>query len=87
MYYLNAADFFVLPTLAEGCCNAIIEALACGLPVISSNLPFNDDILDENNSIKINPMDIQALRESMTMLIEDELLRNRLSDGALRQAK
>src|SRR5699024_7768166 len=51
-YFYSAADAFVLPTLNEGCCNAIIEAMACGLPIVSSNRPFNDDILDESCSIR-----------------------------------
>ena len=54
--YLCASDIFVLPTLAEGCCNAIIEALACGLPVVSSNRSFNYDILNDQNSILVDPM-------------------------------
>lgn len=53
--YLNASDVFVLPTLTEGCCNAIIEAMARGLPIVSSNLTCNDGILNESNSIRINP--------------------------------
>lgn len=32
--YLSAADIFVLPTTGEGCCNAIVEAICCGLPMI-----------------------------------------------------
>ncbi len=85
--YLNASDVFVLPTLAEGCCNAIVEAMACGLPVISSKLEFNDDILDSNNSIKIKPQDVNEISVALKKIISDENLRYKLSKGAEETAK
>lgn len=69
--YLNCADVFVLPTLAEGCCNAIVEAMACGLPIISSELSFNDDLLTDSNAIRINSMDIDAIANAIQSLYED----------------
>ena len=87
VYYLNAADFFILPTLAEGCCNAIIEAIACGLPVISSDLPFNRDILDESNSILVDPTDITSIQEAIVRLYENIDLRKQLSYGSIQKAK
>lgn len=66
--YLNAADLFVLPTRKEGCCNAIVEALAVGLPVVSSDGAFNDDILDHRNSIRVNPDDVSAIRDAILKL-------------------
>lgn len=84
--YLSMADIFVLPTLAEGCCNAIVEAMACGLPIISSNLPFNDDILNESNSIRIDSNDIQAITTAIQTLYDNEKLREKLSAGALETA-
>lgn len=85
--YLNAADCFVLPTLAEGCCNAVVEAMACGLPIISSNLSFNWDVLDESNSILVEPTNVEQIAQAIKSLKEDRYLRDILSDGALKKAE
>lgn len=81
--YLNCSDVFVLPTQSEGCCNAIVEALAIGLPVISSEGAFNDDILDEYNSIRINPNDIDAIASAIKRLKDDVMLRKQMSEYSL----
>ena len=81
--YLNAADVFVLPTKGEGCCNAIVEALACGLPVISSDLAFNDDILNDENSIRVNVEDERQIADAIIRLKEDTELKTKLSQGAV----
>lgn len=86
-YFYSTADVFVLPTLNEGCCNAIIEAMACGLPIISSNLPFNDDVLDETNSIKIDPNNVDEIVEAIKRLKDDSELRVQLSKGSLKRAE
>lgn len=84
--YLSAADVFVLPTRNEGCCNAIVEALACGLPIISTDAPFNYDILDESNSILVDSENIQQISDAIKNLKNDVDLRNNLSNGALVKA-
>ena len=66
--YLGASDAFVLPTLKEGCCNAIVEALACGVPVISSNRPFNDDILNKDNAILVDPESVDEIAKAIYTL-------------------
>lgn len=81
--YVNCSDVFVMPTQKEGCCNAIVEALAMGLPVISANRSFNDDILDEKNSIRINPDDVDALAEAIRILKDNKKLRQSMADYSL----
>ena len=85
--YLNAADVFVLPTLAEGCCNAILEAMACGIPVVSSNRSFNKEILDDTNAVLIDPLSEDEIYEAIRLLKENPAKREELSCGCLEKAK
>ena len=85
--FLSAVDVFVLPTLHEGCCNAVIEAMSCGKPVISSDLPFNHDILHDGNSILVDPMDIAGIRSAVTELRDSPAKREALAARALEDAQ
>lgn len=86
-FYLSASDVFVLPTLHEGCCNSIVEAMSCGLPIISSNLPFNWDILDDTNSIMVNPNNVDEISYAIAMLRDNPEKRMSLAEGAIRKAQ
>lgn len=80
--YLTACDVFVLPTENEGCSNAIIEAMACGLPIISTDAPFNYDILNNDNSILIDCHDINQIKKAILKIKNDANLRENLSKGS-----
>lgn len=85
--YLNAADVFVLPTLNEGCCNAIVEAMACGLPIISSDRSFNHDILSQNNSILVDPENVDEISDAIYKLYGNPQLMKELSDNSYKKAQ
>lgn len=85
--FLNAIDVFCLPTLSEGSCNAIVEAMACGVPIISSKLPFNFDALDETNSILIDPLSVDDISQAIRELFELPEKRILLSKKSLEKAK
>lgn len=80
--YLSAADFFILPTKAEGCCNAIVEAMACGLPIISADGAYNDDILSEKYSIRTDPNDIMAMSNAIKILRDNPDQKRKMSQAA-----
>lgn len=69
---LNAADLFVLASRSEGWCNAIAEALACGCPVVASDVGGNREVMNDWGLGWLVPLDnetafferiCQALRE------------------------
>ena len=85
--WLSAADIFVLPTVAEGSCNAILEAMGCGLPVISSDIPSNREILDPSMSILVDPMNISQIKKAIVTLADDAYMRKTMGLAALKQSR
>ena len=85
--YLNASDIFVIPTRWEGCCNCIIEAMACGLPIVSSDRSFNWDVLNKENAILIEPDSIEEIADAIALLNDDSELRKCLGQKSLSVSK
>jgi len=86
-YLLSCCDIFCLPSLAEGMSVALLEALACGLPVIVSDLPFNRSFLDEKNAIFVDPKNILEISEAINHLRRNDLLRNQMSKNNIEKAQ
>lgn len=85
---LNKADIFVLPSWHEGMPNALIEALASGLPTISSSVGIiSDYIIDNYNGILVNPKNQLNLKKAIEKTINDVNLRKKLSKNGFDLAK
>ncbi len=60
--WLNASDVFCLPSLNEGCPNVLLEALACGVPVVATRVGGIPEIINSDNlGILVSPHDPEAL--------------------------
>lgn len=83
--WLNAADIFVLPTREEGCSNAVIEAIACGLPIVTSIGPHLEDIVDDDVAIRVDPTNVGAIREAILTLKNNPDRRKQMSEACLKK--
>lgn len=83
---MKKADIFVLSSRYEGFPNVLSEAMACGLPAISTNCPYgpSDLIENEKNGILVDVDDIEAMAKEIRRLIENEKLRRELGQEARR---
>jgi hypothetical protein len=84
-FLYNMAKVFVYPSYYEGFGLPVLEAMACGTPVITSNVSSMPEFVG-NGGILINPNDIDSLVDALRNTLTNNNLRNELSSNALIQS-
>jgi sugar transferase (PEP-CTERM/EpsH1 system associated) len=75
---LNLLDVFILPSLGEGMCNTILEAMAVGLPVVATRVGGNPELVDDGVTGRLVPVcDDSALARAIALYAGDEGLRRK----------
>jgi glycosyltransferase involved in cell wall biosynthesis len=86
--YFARAAAFVCSSRWEGFGNVIVEAMACGAPVVATDCDFGPrEIVRTDDSGLLVPVDnVEALARAILAVVDDRALATRLSDGARRRA-
>jgi glycosyltransferase involved in cell wall biosynthesis len=84
--YYRAASVYVAPTLYENLPIRVLEAMACGVSVIASNVCAIPEAIDDGvNGILISPGSVRELTDAICMLLGDSNFRKKIGDNARRK--
>jgi N-acetyl-alpha-D-glucosaminyl L-malate synthase BshA len=82
--YYQAADIFVLPSFTEGLPISVLEAMACGLPIVTTNVGGIPEAIEDGlNGFIINSKDENGLREKLKILIKNKGLREKFGNKSI----
>jgi sugar transferase (PEP-CTERM/EpsH1 system associated) len=85
---MRSLDVFVLPSLAEGISNTILEAMASGLPVVATAVGGNPELVEHRRTgTLVPPADYVALADALAPYIADPLLRRRHGEAGRRRVE
>jgi glycosyltransferase involved in cell wall biosynthesis len=82
----DQADVFVYPSLYEGFGLPVLEAMACGCPVITSNVSSLPEVVGEAG-ILVDPYNVEELAQAMITVLEDDELKRGMSRKSIAQAQ
>jgi sugar transferase (PEP-CTERM/EpsH1 system associated) len=85
---MRAMDLFIVPSLAEGICNTLLEAMATGLPVIATAVGGNPDLVQPGVTGSLVPAgDPKALAAAMAAVLSDDAQRQHMGRAARARAE
>lgn len=86
--YMAAADILVLPSLSEGFPVVILEAMASGLPIVTTRVTGLPEIIrDGENGLLVEPRNPPQIAEKVLLLFRDDALKEKISRNNKEEAK
>ncbi|ABN56626.1 MULTISPECIES: glycosyltransferase family 4 protein [Methanoculleus] len=86
--YMNQVEAFVLPSLSEGFPVTILEAMACGLPVVATRVGGIPDIIEDGtNGYLVDAMNQERMAEALLKVLRNEPLRKDISNNNREKAE
>ncbi|MDD5680516.1 MAG: glycosyltransferase [Candidatus Omnitrophica bacterium] len=86
--YYKAADIFVFPTYIELFAKVLVEAMAAGLPIVTTDAPGVNEMIENGvNGLKSKAKDPEGIADLIIKVFSDEELQKRLGQNALSAAK
>lgn len=83
--YFHLAHFFVLPSRSEGLPNALLEAMACGLPAVATHVGgIPKVVIDGETGLLVPPDDEEALADAIKRLLDSPSLCRKMGKAARR---
>ena len=85
---IRGSDILIQPSIIEGLSSTILEAMACKVPIIATNVGGNAEIIENNKTgILIEPNNSKILLDEITKLISDETKKEQIISQAFSQVK
>jgi sugar transferase (PEP-CTERM/EpsH1 system associated) len=85
---MRAMDIFVLPSIAEGISNTILEAMATGLPIVATRVGGNPELVESGeNGILVHPKAPDTMAKGLDTLIADTEQRKRMGLASRRRVE
>ena len=82
--WICASDVLTLPSWSEGYPNVVVEGLACGRPVVATDVGGTKEILNEHNGILIPPRDAQVLQQALEKALSEQWDRSAIAQAMQR---
>jgi glycosyltransferase involved in cell wall biosynthesis len=86
--WYHRSNIFLFPSRHEGMPNAVLEAMASGLPVVASRIAGNEElVLDGVTGLLVKPEDTDSLREGLRSLLGEEKTREHMGQASRKRVE
>jgi glycosyltransferase involved in cell wall biosynthesis len=80
--WMRAADLFCLPSYSEGCPNVVVEALACGLPIVATSVGGITELVGDSSGVLLPARDDRALEAAIEKALACSWNRSRIAKAS-----